>query len=73
MMKNITQLGICKVFINQPNTLISDKGPTCNQCKQLICQARDPGSISWWDRSLEGGNGNPPQYSCLGNPTDRGA
>ena len=19
------------------------------------------------------GNGNPPQYSCLGNPTDRGA
>ena len=23
--------------------------------------------------SLGGGNGNPLQYSCLGNPTDRGA
>ena len=24
-------------------------------------------------RSSEGGNGNPPQYSCLENPMDRGA
>jgi len=24
-------------------------------------------------RSLEGGNGNPRQYFCLGNPMDRGA
>jgi len=24
-------------------------------------------------RSPGGGNGNPLQYSCLGNPTDRGA
>ena len=24
-------------------------------------------------RSPEGGNGNPLQYSCLGNPMDRGA
>ena len=24
-------------------------------------------------RSPGGGHGNPPQYSCLGNPTDRGA
>ena len=23
--------------------------------------------------SLRGGNGNPLQYSCLGNPMDRGA
>jgi len=23
--------------------------------------------------SPEGGNGNPHQYSCLGNPVDRGA
>ena len=27
----------------------------------------NPGS----GRSLEGGNGNPLQYSCLGNPMDR--
>ena len=26
-----------------------------------------------WGRSPGGGNGNPPQYSCLENPVDRGA
>ena len=36
---------------------------------------RDLGSIpaSGIDRSPEGGNGNPLQYSCLQNLTDRGA
>ena len=33
----------------------------------------DAGSIPEWGRSSEGGNGNPLQYSCLENPTDRGA
>ena len=31
------------------------------------------GSITGSGRSLGGGNGNPLQYSCLGNPVDRGA
>ena len=31
------------------------------------------GSIPGWGRSPGGGNGNPLQYSCLGNPVDRGA
>ena len=31
------------------------------------------GSIPGSGRSPEGGNGNPLQYSCLGNPRDRGA
>ena len=35
--------------------------------------ARDTVSISGSGRSLGVGNGNPLQYSCLGNPTDRGA
>jgi len=26
-----------------------------------------------WEDPLEGENGNPLQYSCLGNPMDRGA
>ena len=26
-----------------------------------------------WEDSPAGGNGNPPQYSCLENPMDRGA
>ena len=35
--------------------------------------ARDTGSIPGSGRSLGGGNGNLLQYSCLGNPMDRGA
>ena len=33
--------------------------------------ARDMGLISGSGTSSGGGNGNPHQYSCLGNPTDR--
>ena len=33
----------------------------------------DAGSIPWLGRSPGEGNGNPLQYSCLGNPMDRGA
>ena len=32
----------------------------------------DVGSIPGSGRSPGGGNGNPLQYSCLGNPMDRG-
>ena len=35
--------------------------------------ARDAGLIPGLGRSPRGGNGNPLQYSCLENPTDRGA
>ena len=34
---------------------------------------RDWGSIPGSGKSPGGGNGNPLQYSCLGNPMDRGA
>jgi len=34
---------------------------------------RDAGSIPRSGRSPGGGHGNPLQYSCLDNPTDRGA
>ena len=34
--------------------------------------ARDGGSIPGSGRSPGEGNGNPLQYSCLGNPMDRG-
>ena len=33
---------------------------------------RDVGSIPGLGRSPRGGNDNPLQYSCLGNPMDRG-
>ena len=38
-----------------------------------VGDARDMGSIPEWGRSPGVGNGNPPQYSCLENPMDRGA
>ena len=34
---------------------------------------RDAGLIPGWARVPGGGHGNPLQYSCLENPTDRGA
>ena len=41
--------------------------------KVSACSAGDPGSIPGSGRSPGEGNGNPLQYSCLGNPMDRGA
>ena len=41
--------------------------------KESACNAGDLGSISESGKSTGGGNGNPLQYSCLGNPMDRGA
>ena len=37
-----------------------------------VADARDTGLIFAWGRSPGGGNGNPLQYSCLGNPMDGG-
>ena len=41
--------------------------------KNLPANAEDMGSIPGLGRSPGEGNGNPFQYSCLGNPKDRGA
>ena len=41
--------------------------------KESACNAGDPGSISGLGRSPGEGNSSPLQYSCLENPTDRGA
>ena len=39
------------------------KNPPAN-----VGDVRDSGSSSGLGRSLGGGHGNPPQYSCLENP-----
>ena len=39
--------------------------------KVSACKAGNPGSIPGLGRSPGEGNGNPLQYSCLGNPMDR--
>ena len=41
--------------------------------KNLPANARDMGSISGPGRFPGNGNDNPPQYSCLGNPMNKGA
>ena len=40
--------------------------------KESTCNAGDPDSVPGSRRSPGEGNGNPLQYSCLGNPVDRG-
>ena len=41
--------------------------------KESACNVGDTGLIPGSGRCPGGGNGNPLQYSCLGNPVDRGA
>ena len=41
--------------------------------KESACNSGEPSSIPGLGRSPGEGNGNPLQYSCLGNPMDRGA
>ena len=41
--------------------------------KESVYNAEDPGSIPGLEKAPEEGHGDPLQYSCLGNPMDRGA
>ena len=47
--------------------------PGGSEVKNPPANAGDMGLISWSGRSSGVGNGNPLQYLCLENPTDRGA
>jgi len=47
--------------------------PHSSVSKESACNAGDLGSIPGSGRSPGEGNGNPLHYSCLENPTDRGA
>ena len=47
--------------------------PNSSVGKESACNARNLGSIPGSGRSPGEGKGNPLQYSCLENPTDRGA
>ena len=46
--------------------------PAGSVVKNLPANAGDTGLIPGSGRSPGEGNGNPLQYSCLGNPMDRG-
>ena len=47
--------------------------PGSSDGKESVCNAEDRGSILGSRQPPGEGNGNPLQYSCLGNPKDRGA
>ena len=54
--------------------LMSSKGfPGGSVVKNIPANAGDAGSVSGLGRSPGEGNGNLLQYSCLGNPMERGA
>ena len=57
----------------KPSLLLYYDFPGGADGKASAYTAGDPGSIPGLGRSPGEGNGNPLQYSCLGNPMDRGA
>ena len=62
-------LGMSWVMFQSVPTLF----PSGSAVEYLLANAGDAGSIPWSGRSSGKGNGNLLQYSCLGNPMDRGA
>ena len=53
-------------------TLYPPSSLVAQMVKNPLANAGDMGSIPGWGRSTGEKNGNPLQYSCLGNPKDRG-
>ena len=47
--------------------------PGGSDSQESACNVGHLGLIPALGRSPGGGNGNPPQYSCLENPMERGA
>ena len=67
------KLTLVVLFFSMSFTLREGGSPADSVVKNLLVNAGDLGSIPGSGRSPGGGNGNPLQYSCLGNPMDRGA
>ena len=62
----------CRVEL-LPGYLMNTSFPGGLVGKESACNTVDPGSIPGWGRSPGERNGYPLQYSCLGNPLDKGA
>ena len=54
-------------------TVLNTRFSRSSAVKDSPANTGDTGSIPGSGRLLGEGNGNPFQYSCLGNPMDRGA
>ena len=73
-------LAFCSSWVTKSWTRLSDwteliifyvEFPGGSINKEFACNAGNPSSILCLGKSPRGGNGNPLQYSCLGNPMDR--
>ena len=60
----VLNIDVPKVSYSFPCDSVVENPPAC---------AGNVGSMPGWGRCPGEGNGNPLQYSCLGNPMDRGA
>ena len=64
---------VCGSILIAVISCASSASPVAQQLTTPPASVRDPGSLPRPGRSPGGGNGHPLQYSCLGNPMDRGA
>ena len=66
------QIVVFSGYMDKEASLVAQlvKNPLARQ--ETACNAGDLGLIPGSGRSPGEGNGNPLQYSCLGNPVDRG-
>ena len=62
-----------RTHLIRPGTSFYLGFPGDSDSKESTCNVEDPGSIPGSGRCPGEGNGYPLQYSCLENPTDRGA
>ena len=73
------ELGQCNAWaakLCSVSAIVINRVSPVAQCKESTCNAGDTEQTSLIPesgRSPGGGHGNPPQYSCLENPMDRGA
>ena len=61
------------IYIKLSFFLPNKMSPRGSDGKESACNAGDLGSIPGLGRSPGEGNGNPLQYSCMGNAMDKGA
>ena len=67
-------MGTVQITIKCLNSLALFSGlPRCSEVKNPSASAGDVGSSPASGSSTGEENGKPLQYSCLGNPMDRGA
>ena len=68
-----THSDISMVYLQLLSAIDTLGFPGGSVVKNLLANTEDAGLIPGLGRVPRGGNGNPFQNSCLGNPMDRGA